>query len=152
MTILLLYLRSPKGGCCSISDDLSCSSNFHDVSLFVKLPGPYNEQSKIEKVPRVLNVKFRKRHGKLWKTGLNNWSNSQKGGQNPCVRKCKLSLLAWHTHCICSMETTRNSVNVKFSIQVLKLLESLIGWEVTVTGQRSECHFIFARGKLHIAE
>ena len=23
----LLYLRSPKGGCCSISDDLSCSSS-----------------------------------------------------------------------------------------------------------------------------
>ena len=24
---VLLYLRSPKGGCCSISDDLSCSPN-----------------------------------------------------------------------------------------------------------------------------
>ena len=24
---VMLYLRSPKGGCCSISDDLSCSSN-----------------------------------------------------------------------------------------------------------------------------
>ena len=26
---VLLYLRSPKGGCCSISDDLSCSRSLH---------------------------------------------------------------------------------------------------------------------------
>ena len=29
----MLYLRSPKGGCCSISDDLSCSSNLHRYFL-----------------------------------------------------------------------------------------------------------------------
>ena len=48
------------------------------------------------------------------------------------------------------METTRNSV-VKVGIKVMKLVESLIGWEVTV-GQGLECHLTFVRGKLHIAE
>ena len=33
----------------------------------------------------------------------------------------------------------------------MKLVESLIGWEVTV-GQGSECHLTFVRGILHIAE
>ena len=33
----------------------------------------------------------------------------------------------------------------------MKLVESLIGWEVTV-GQESECHLTFVRGILHIAE
>ena len=32
----MLILRSPKGGCCSISDDLSCSYNESDV-LKVKI-------------------------------------------------------------------------------------------------------------------
>ena len=49
------------------------------------------------------------------------------------------------------METTRNSVKVKVGIKVMKLVESLIGWVVTV-GQGSECHLTFVRGKLHIAE
>ena len=40
---------------------------------------------------------------------------------------------------------------VKLGIKVMKLVESLIGWEVTV-GQGSECHFIFVRGILQIAE
>ena len=33
----------------------------------------------------------------------------------------------------------------------MKLVESLIGWEVTV-GQGSECHLTFVRGILHIPE
>ena len=33
----------------------------------------------------------------------------------------------------------------------MKLVESLIGWDVTV-GQGSECHLTFVRGILHIAE
>ena len=37
------------------------------------------------------------------------------------------------------METTHNSVKVKLGIKVMKLVESLIGREVTV-GQGSECH------------
>ena len=49
------------------------------------------------------------------------------------------------------METTRNSVKVKVGIKVMKLVESLIGWEVTV-GQGSECHLTSVRGILHIAE
>ena len=36
------------------------------------------------------------------------------------------------------METTHNSVKVKLGIKVMKLVESLIGREVTV-GQGSEC-------------
>ena len=43
-----------------------------------------------------------------------------------------------------------NSV-VKLGIKVIKLVESPIGWEVTV-GQGSECHSTFSRGTLHIAE
>ena len=35
---ILLILRSPKGGCCSISDDLSCSSNqTPEDSLWLKI-------------------------------------------------------------------------------------------------------------------
>ena len=32
---VLLYLRSPKGGCCSISDDLSCSVQLMFVTMFI---------------------------------------------------------------------------------------------------------------------
>ena len=49
----------------------------------------------------------------------------------------------------CSMETTHNSVKVKLGIKVMKLVESLVGWEITV-GQGSECHLTFVRGKLHM--
>ena len=37
----------------------------------------------------------------------------------------KRSLLACHTRCKCSMETTRNSVKVKLGSKVMKLVESL---------------------------
>ena len=69
----------------------------------------------------------------------------------PGVRKGKRFLLASHTRCICSMETTHNSVKVKLGIKVMKLVESLIGREVTV-GQGSECHLTFVRGLLHTAQ
>ena len=36
------------------------------------------------------------------------------------------------------------SVKVKFGIKVMKLAESLIGWEVTV-GKGSECHLTFVK-------
>ena len=52
------------------------------------------------------------------------------------VRKGKRSLLASHARCKCSMETTHNSAKVKLGIKVMKLVESLIGREVTV-GQGS---------------
>ena len=48
-------------------------------------------------------------------------------------------------------KTTHNSVKVKLGIKVMKLVESLIGREVTV-GQGSECHLTFVRGLLHIAQ
>ena len=76
-------------------------------------------------------------------------SKSQNWGTEPGVRKGQRSLLAFHTRCKCSMQTIYNSVQVKIGIKVMKLVESLIGLEVTV-GQGSECHFIFVRGKLHI--
>ena len=62
-------------------------------------------------------------------SGLNNWSTSksQKEGTEPGVRTGKRSLLASHTRCKCSMETTHNSVKVKHGIKVMKLVESLIG-------------------------
>ena len=74
-----------------------------------------------------------------------------KRGTEPGVRKGKLSLLASQTRCKFSMEATHNSVKVKLDIKVIKLMESLIGWEVTL-GQGSECHLTFVTGRLHIAE
>ena len=87
-----------------------------------------------------------------------NWSQQlehrqvPKRGTEPDVRKGKRSLLACHTRCKCSMETTCNSLKVKLGLMVMQLVESLIGFEVTVTGQGSECHLTFVRGRLHIAE
>ena len=49
----------------------------------------------------------------------------------PGVRKGKFSLLACHTRCTCSIETTRNLLKVEVGIQVMKLGKSLIGWNVT---------------------
>ena len=74
-----------------------------------------------------------------------------KRATEPGVRKGKRSLLASHALCKCSMETTHNSVKVKLGMKVMQLVESLIGWEVTV-GQGSECHLTFVRGLLHIAQ
>ena len=95
-----------------------------------------------------------KRCGKFGKTGLNNWSisKSPKGGRNKVSEKGKRSLLTYNTRCKCSMETTRNAGKAKLGIKVMKLVESVIGLEVTVTGQGPECHLTFVRGKLHIAE
>ena len=47
------------------------------------------------------------------------------------TRKGKRSLLACHTRCKCSLETTPNSVKVKLGIKVMEFVDSLIGWEVT---------------------
>ena len=77
---------------------------------------------------------------------------SPKKGTEPGVRKVKSSLLASHTRCECSLETTRISVKVKLVIKVMQLVESLIGWEVTITGQWLECHLTFVREILHIVE
>ena len=42
------------------------------------------------------------------------------------------------------------SVKSKFSIKVITLVQSLIGWEVIVTGRASYCHLIFLTGKYFI--
>ena len=76
---------------------------------------------------------------------------SPKKGREPGVRKGKHSLLASHTRCKYPMETNHNSVKVKLGIKVKKLVERLIGWEVTVR-QGSRCHLTFVRGLLLIAE
>ena len=113
----------------------------------------FKSEAKSRKYQGVFEVKSRV---KTWQVrGI--WSQQlehkqvPKWGTEPGVRKGKRSLLASHTRCKCSMETTHNSVKVKFGIKVMKLVESLIGWEVTV-GQGSECHLTFVRGILHIAE
>ena len=76
---------------------------------------------------------------------------SPKRETEPCVRKDKRSLLACNTRCKCSIESTHNSVKAKLGIKVIKLVESLIGWKVTV-GQVLECNLAVVRGRLHIAE
>ena len=43
------------------------------------------------------------------------------------------------------------SVKVKLGIKVMKLVESLISWEIAV-GKGLECHLTFVRARLHIAE
>ena len=67
-----------------------------------------------------------KRHSKFGETGLNKWSTSksQKRGRNQAC-----SLLACHTRCKCSIETTRNSEKVKPGIKVMTSVKSVIGWE-----------------------
>ena len=90
-----------------------------------------------------------KRHDKLGKTGIHNLSinKSPNAGTESGVSKVKRSLLARHTCYKCSMETTLNSVKAKLGIWVIKLVESMIGWEVNVTSQVSECHLTFVRGR-----
>ena len=65
--------------------------------------------------------KVEKRYDKFGKAGLNKWSisKSAKKETEQGVRKGKHSLLACHTLCKYSMETTRNSVKVKHIPSVL---------------------------------
>ena len=70
-------------------------------------------------------------------TGLNNLCISKspkKGGRNQESGKGKRSMLACHTRCKCSMETTRNSVKVKIGIRFMKLVKNLIA--VTCQGSK----------------
>ena len=79
-------------------------------------------------------------------------SKSPKKGTEPGVWKVNRSLQVCNTHCKYSIETTRNSVKAKLGFKVMKLVESIFGLEVTVTGAGSKCHLTFLRGILHIAE
>ena len=72
-------------------------------------------QSKLEKVPRGIRGE---KSSKNMASSRNLVSTigalaSPKWGTEPGVRKGKRSLLASHTRCICSMETTHNSMKVK---------------------------------------
>ena len=72
---------------------------------------------------------------RVGKTGLNNQSICKPPkGAEPGVRRGKRSLLASHTRCKCSMETTHNSVKVKLGIKVMTLVESLIVNNVIIAG------------------
>ena len=100
----------------------------------------------MKKIEKVKTWKIRG----IWSQQLE-YKQIPKGGTEPVVRKGKHSMLACHNRRKCSMETTHNLVKVKLGIKVIKLMESLIGWEVNV-GQGSEYHSTFLRGKLHIAD
>ena len=94
-------------------------------------------------------MKSREKIWQVWENWFQQLEHKQvsKRGTELDVRKGKRSLSACHTRCKYSMKTTRNSVKVKRGI--MKLLESMIGWEFVVTGQGSECHLTFVRGRLH---
>ena len=62
----------------------------------------------------------------IWSQPLEHKQVPQRGTE-PGVRKGKHSLLASHTSCKCSMETTHNSVKLKLGVKVMKMVESLIG-------------------------
>ena len=126
-----------------------CDANFKDITFAV---WPYiisapDWSSKIEKVPRGIRGE---KSSKDMASSRNLVSTigalaSPKWGTEPGVQKGKRSLLASYTRCICSMETTHNSVKFKLGIKVMKLVERVIVREVTV-GQGSECHLTFVRG------
>ena len=105
-------------------------------------------RSKIEKVPRGIQGKNMAISRNLVST-VGAQASPKKG--NGTRFPGKRFLLACHTRCKCSMETTHNSAKVKFGIKVMELVERLIGWEVTV-GQGSECHLTFVRGRLFVVE
>ena len=87
---------------------------------------------------------------KFEESGLNNWSTSKShnGGRNQVSGK--VSVPCWHATPVANAPW-KPLMKVKLGIKVMKLVESLIGWEVTVD-QGPECHLTFVRGVLHIAE
>ena len=111
----------------------------------------YNVSNEFEKVPSGIRVEkssndMTSSRNLASKIGAQA-SPKMGGGAEPGVRKGKRCLLACHTCCKCSMETTHYSLKVKVGIKVMKLVGSLIGWEVTGC-QGSEYHLTFVRGKL----
>ena len=75
--------------------------------------------SKIEKVPRMLQVKSREKIRQI----RENWSQLHKQvlkklGTEPGVQKGKRFLLACPTRCKCSIEAIRNSVKVKLQVGI----------------------------------
>ena len=107
----------------------SKSKDNHADFVMDHLIGSEKREAKSRKYQGVFKVKSRV---KTWQVrGI--WSQQlehkqvPKRGTEPGVRKGKLSLLACHTRCKYSMETTHNSVKVKIGIKVITLVESLIG-------------------------
>ena len=95
---------------------------------------------------RIYKVKSREKTRRV----RENWSQQLEHKQvtkwaEPGVWKGKRSLLACHTRCKCSVKTTRNSMKVKPGNKVIKLVKSLIGIEVILTGRGSEFHLIFVK-------
>ena len=84
-----------------------------------------------------------KRYGKFGETSLNNWSIS-KSQLEPGVRKGKRSLLAFYTHCKCSMEITRNSGKFTLGIKVITLVKSYRLW--------GNCNWSRVRMSIYIRE
>ena len=110
------------------------------VHSFIRFTSPFLQLSfslSMQLLPR-MNGKSRK-YQRVFKV-------KGRAKTEPVVRKCKRPLLACHTRCKCSLKLTHNSVRVKLGIKVMKLVSSLIGWEVSV-GQGSECYM-----RLFIAE
>ena len=135
------------------SQTFSFYTFFRFENSFYFMKHDHEVKAKSRKYRRVFKVKCRVETWHIrgiWSQHLEHMQVPNRGTE-PGVRKSKRSLLVFHTRCKCSMETTHNLVEVKFGIKVMKLVESLIGWEVTV-GQGSECHLTFVRGILHIAE
>ena len=122
------------------------SSSYRTYNMRQKL-------SKIDKVPRGIQGEMSSKDtesSEIWSQQLEH-KQVPKCGTEPGVRKSKRSLLACNTRCKSSKETTRHSVKVKLDIKVMKLLESLIGWEVS-DGLRSECYLTFVKRRLQIVE
>ena len=144
----------PKDSICGIEEGMDTAEERSTSRgrLFCQTK-PFGK-SKIEKVPRGIQGKKSSKDMASSRNLVSTiWAQAspKKVGTEPSVWKGKRSLLAYNTRSKCPMETTHNSAKVKLSIKVMKLVESLISWEVTV-GQGSECHLTFVRGRLHIAK
>ena len=113
----------------------------------------FMSKAKSRKYQGVFKVKIRVKTWQVWGIWFQELEHKQfpKRGTEQGIRKGKRSLLACQTRCKCSMETTHYSVKVKLGIKIMKLVQSLTGWGVTV-GQGSEWHLTFVRGRLHSAE
>ena len=89
-----------------------------------------NTEAKSRKYRGVFKVKSRVKTWQvrgIWSQQLEH-KQSPKRGTEQGVQKGKRSLMACHTRCKCSMETTNNSVKVKLGMKVMKFVESLICW------------------------
>ena len=129
----------------SFSNWLLCCFIFFSFKMYKAKSRKYQRVFKVKSRVKTLKVRG------IWSRYLKH-KKGPKRGTEPGVWKGKRSLLACDTRCKSSMETTSyNSVKVKLGVKVMKLVESLIGWEAAI-GQGSECLLTFVRGGLHISE